>query len=150
MQLQPHPEGGYFKETYRSGEVIETGAGKSRNISTAILYLLEDEDFSAFHRIQSDELWFFHQGQALEVLTIQNGKLVTILLGNDAAKGEVPQAMVPANIWFGSRIKNRTGFALVSCTVAPGFDFADFELADREELISEFPDLKEAINTLAR
>lgn len=145
LQLLPHPEGGFYRETYRSDESINTDNGKVRNISTAIYYLLENEDRSLFHRIQSDELWFFHQGQALEINVIRDNQLDTILLGNDIEKGEVPQAIIPANRWFASSIKNSSGYSLVSCTVAPGFDFTDFELANRETLIQQYPHLKNSI-----
>ena len=150
LQLQPHPEGGYFKETYRSGQTLCLEPEKVRNVSTAIFYLLEGQDFSSFHRIQSDELWFFHQGEPLEIVSIQDGELVTIVLGNTVEKGEIPQAIVPAHVWFGARIKGGSGFSLVSCTVAPGFDFTDFELADRKELTSQFPHLKGVIEAFTR
>lgn len=145
LQLKAHPEGGFYSETYRSTESIVTDSGKVRNTSTAIYYLLENEDKSHFHRIQSDELWFFHQGQPLEINVIIGTQFKIILLGNDIEKGEVPQAIIPANSWFASSIKNATGFSLVSCTVAPGFDFEDFELASRENLIQEYPHLKTII-----
>jgi uncharacterized protein len=145
LQLKTHPEGGFYSETYRSTESIVTDSGKVRNTSTAIYYLLENEDKSHFHRIQSDELWFFHQGQALEINVINGTQFKIILLGNDIEKGEVPQAIIPANSWFASSIKNASGFSLVSCTVAPGFDFEDFELASRENLIQEYPHLKTII-----
>lgn len=141
LKLLPHPEGGYYKEMYRAEQKINLDDGKSRNVSTAIYYLLENEDKSRFHRIASDELWFFHQGNPLEILSIQNGQLIKTVLGNNFENGEVPQTVIPAHTWFASRVKNSKGYALVSCTVAPGFDFADFELADRDELINEFPDL---------
>ncbi len=150
LQLQPHPEGGYYKETYRSGQTVALGNEKVRNVSTAIYYLLEGADRSALHRIQSDELWFFHQGQPLEVVSIQDGQLVSIILGNDVANGEVPQAMVPANSWFGARIKSGSGYSLVSCTVAPGFDFADFEIGKREDLLQEFPHLEGGIEAFTK
>jgi len=150
LGLLPHPEGGFYKETYRSGQLIENNQHKTRNISTAIYFLLEADNRSSFHRIQSDELWFFHQGDALEIVFIQDGKLNTIILGNRFEEGEVPQATVPANTWFASGVKNSTGFALVSCTVAPGFDFADFELAKRAELTQEFPHLKETIEKFTK
>ena len=139
LQLQPHPEGGYYRETYRAHLQTTAGSGELRNVSTAIYYLLENNDRSHFHRIQSDELWFFHQGQALEVLLLQNGQLTILTLGHDVGRSELPQAVVPAHTWFGARVKGGAGFALVSCTVAPGFDFADFELADRARLTQEFP-----------
>ena len=149
LNLQPHPEGGFYKETYRSEQSLLLDRGE-RNISTAIYYLLENQDRSAFHRIQSDELWFFHQGQPLEIVSIQNGELVSVVLGNDVEKGEIPQAMVPANAWFGARIKGGSGFSLVSCTVSPGFDFSDFELAKREELLHQFPQFKDTIMELTK
>lgn len=150
LQLIPHPEGGFYRETYRSDEVIVTKEGNSRHVSTAIYYLLENEDKSHFHRIKSDELWFFHQGQPLEIVFIEKGRAVSIILGNDLENGEIPQARVPANIWFGSRVKDARGYSLVSCTVAPGFDFADFEMAKREELLQQYPDLKDIIEEFTR
>ncbi|WP_201986710.1 cupin domain-containing protein [Hymenobacter rubidus] len=141
LRLQPHPEGGYYRETYRADLGITVESGARRSVSTAIYYLLEDDNRSHFHRIQSDELWFFHQGQPLELLLLQNGQLTTITLGHDVGRGELPQAVVPAHTWFGARVKSGAGFSLVSCTVAPGFDFADFELAERTQLTREFPSL---------
>ena len=148
LKLLPHPEGGYYREMYRAEQKINLDDGKIRNVCTAIYYLLENEDKSRFHRIASDELWFFHQGNPLEILSIQNGQLIKTVLGNNFENGEVPQTVIPAYTWFASRIKNSKGYALVSCTVAPGFDFADFELADRVELINEFPELTKYINEL--
>jgi len=145
LQLLVHPEGGFYKETYRSNESIITGKKQVRNISTAIYYLLQNEDKSHFHRIQSDELWFFHQGQPMEINIIEDSQLSTIHLGNDLENGEVPQAIIPANCWFAASVKNATGYSLVSCTVAPGFDFSDFELANREDLVQQYPHLKNTI-----
>jgi predicted cupin superfamily sugar epimerase len=145
LKLLPHPEGGYYKEMYRSEQKVNLDSGKSRNVSTSIYYLLENEDKSRFHRIESDELWFFHQGNPLEIVSIQNGLLIKTILGNNFENGEVLQAVIPAHTWFASRVKNNIGYALVSCTVAPGFDFDDFELANKEELLKDFPDLIEYI-----
>ena len=150
LGLTVHPEGGYYKETYRSAKSIETDQNKIRNISTAIFFLLENDNKSLFHRIQSDELWLFHQGESLEIVFIKDGLSNTIILGNNLDDGEILQATIPANTWFGSRVKNSKGCALVSCTVAPGFDFADFELAKRESLIREFPDLEKTIQTFTK
>ena len=150
LGLQVHPEGGFYKETYRSNQTIETDKNVFRNISTAIYFLLENENKSLFHRIKSDELWFFHQGEALEIVFIKEGVLNTIILGNNLENGEVVQATIPANTWFASRVKNLKGYSFVSCTVAPGFDFADFELAKREDLINEFPNLKETIEKFTK
>ena len=148
LELQPHPEGGYYKETYRCNQSLTTEYGTQRNISTAIYFLLENENKSHFHRIKSDELWFFHQGESLEILLIEKQELKIILLGNNIALGETPQAMVPANTWFASRVKNSIGHSLVSCTVAPGFDFRDFEMAKKKTLLTEFPLLKKEIEVM--
>jgi predicted cupin superfamily sugar epimerase len=145
LNLSPHPEGGYYKETYRSNELSGfVGFDGDRNISTAIYFLLEGKDKSHFHRIQSDELWFFHEGTSIEIIVLQDDKLETIVLGKNIAAGEKLQAVIPAQVWFGARLKEQEGYALVSCTVAPGFDFKDFELGRKSDLISSFP-LQQAI-----
>ena len=145
LQLLPHPEGGWYRETYRSAETMTTKNGAKRNVCTAIYFLLEGKDKSHFHRIESDETWFFHCGETLEVLMIEDGELRTVLLGNNLSKGEMPQFTVPARTWFAAKIKSGTGYSLVSCTVAPGFDFADFELAERDKLSNDFSELKNVI-----
>jgi predicted cupin superfamily sugar epimerase len=147
--MLPHPEGGFYKETYRSKEVVYNSENNQRNISTAIYFLLEKENKSHFHRIKSDELWFHHEGETLEILSIQNGSLIRTFLGSDLENGEVLQTTIPANVWFASRMKNYQGFGLVSCTVAPGFDFADFEMAKKDELVKEFPHLNEIIEEMS-
>ena len=145
LKLIPHPEGGYYNETYRSDYTIVNDRKENRHVCTAIYYLLKDEDKSLFHRIRSDELWFFHLGQSLEIILIESERLTTIILGNDIEKDELPQVRIPANTWFAARVKNAKGFSLVSCTVSPGFDFADFSLAKREDLVQWFPHLKDVI-----
>jgi predicted cupin superfamily sugar epimerase len=150
LGLQAHPEGGFYKETYRSSCSMKTEQNSIRNVCTAIYFLLENDNISLFHRIQSDELWFFHQGEPLEIVFIKEGILNSIILGNSFENGEVPQATIPANTWFASSVKQRKGYSLVSCTVAPGFDFADFELASRENLSKEFPHLKEVIQKFTK
>ncbi|SHM01088.1 cupin domain-containing protein [Hymenobacter psychrotolerans] len=149
LQLLPHPEGGYYRETYRSAHTLTTTEGHTRSVSTAIYYLLENEDKSHFHRIKSDELWFFHQGQALEIILLTPGQPTRLTLGPDFAAGELPQAVVPAGVWFAAQLK-RPGYGLVSCTVAPGFDFADFELAERAALLREFPQAAEVVERFTR
>lgn len=145
LNLLPHPEGGYYKETYRSAESIPLKHGK-RNHSTAIYFLIEHNNFSAFHKIKSDELWHFYAGDVLEVIEITNsGELKITELG----PGNF-QYCVPAENWFGSRVKQGGSFSLVGCTVAPGFDFADFEMAKREDLIKEHPDYEKIIKELTR
>jgi hypothetical protein len=156
LNLKPHPEGGYFAETYRSDEWIkgmhlpQRYAG-DRSFSTAIYFLVEGGSFSALHRIQSDELWHFYTGSTLTIDVIHpDGKAEVISLGPDCEKGEIFQAVVKAGCWFGSAVNNISGYALVGCTVAPGFDFADFELADRTNLIKLFPDHCHMIEKLTR
>lgn len=155
LQLAPHPEGGYYKETYRSKGKIKTellpGIVAERNFSTAIYFLLEKNNFSAFHRIKSDELWHFYAGDPLEVIEItKNGELKITELGPNVASGQVFQYMVPAGNWFGSRVKAGGEFSLVGCTVSPGFDFLDFEMGSRGSLLKEFPQYKEIIGSLTR
>ena len=145
LQMQAHPEGGYFAETYRSTEIMKQDAlskrfSGDRNFSTGIYFLLESHHFSAFHRIQSDELWHFYAGDALNVYCIDNQGIMQIIrLGNNPEKGEVFQAVVPAGVWFGSKPARQNTYSLVGCTVSPGFDFADFEMPDRATLLHEFP-----------
>lgn len=152
LELEPHPEGGFFKETYRSSESAEfTDFPSGRNVSTGIYFLLTSENFSAFHRIKSDEMWHFYAGNALSIYVIdKNGKANEIKLGLELEKGQVPQAVVPANCWFASKVQDGGEYSLVGCTVAPGFDFEDFEMAKRAELIHSFPDHFGLIELLTR
>lgn len=150
LGLFPHPEGGFYKETYRSEDTAPTPQGE-RSLSTAIYFLLEEGNFSAFHRIKSDEVWHFYDGDPLSVYVIHsNGTLEEIKLGLDLAKGQIPQAVVPANCWFASMVADGGSFSLVGCTVAPGFDFRDFEMAKRTELATEFPQHLEIVSKLTR
>ncbi|SEI89395.1 hypothetical protein SAMN05216327_104439 [Dyadobacter sp. SG02] len=153
--LLPHPEGGYYVETYRASESIPQNAlpvrfGGDRAFSTGIYFLLESHNFSAFHRIQADEMWHFYAGDALEVFVLdeKTGALNIIRLGNNPDNGETFQAVVPAGAWFGSRPASGSTYALVGCTVAPGFDFSDFEMAQRESLSQLYPQHSELIAEL--
>lgn len=154
--MQPHPEGGYYKETYRSAEIIPKvflpkRFNGERNYSTAIYFLLEKGNFSAFHKINSDECWHFYSGEALWIYVIHlNGKLETIKLGNDVLKGEQFQAVVPAECWFASEPAPGSEYSFAGCTVAPGFDFSDFELAKSDELSKHFPQHIPLISRLCR
>jgi hypothetical protein len=156
LQLEPHPEGGYFRQTYRSDVVIAreglpVGFSGARAVSTAIYFLLEGENFSAFHRLRSDEIWHFYVGKPLVVHVIDaEGKYSRILLGDDPEAGQVLQAVVRAGCWFASHVADRKGFAVVGCTVAPGFDFADFEMAKRDELVAGYPEFLPIIERLTR
>jgi hypothetical protein len=145
LDLVKHPEGGYFKEVYRSDEIIPKSAlnaryGTSRRIATSIYFLLKGNQFSTFHRIQSDETWHFYVGSALELYVLnEDGSFVKHLLGRNIEDNEQLQVTITRNHWFGARVREKSGFALVGCTVAPGFDFEDFELAGREKLLRQYP-----------
>lgn len=149
LKLQKHPEGGWFKEVYRSKDFIEKETLNSRfsgkrNVSTSIYFLLEKGDFSAFHRIKSDETWHFYDGNKLEIYEISlDGELKTHRLGLDLENGELPQITIPHGHYFAS--KTTGDFTLVGCTVAPGFDFEDFEMPTKKELLDLFPKQKEII-----
>lgn len=138
LDLQPHPEGGYYREIYRGLEHVVCQDGRTREASTAIYYMLCGSDYSAWHRICSDELWHFHAGSPVDVHVIADGGIVTHRLGDPLRHaGAAFQAMVPAGHWFAAeRVDPGDGadFALVGCTVAPAFQFSEFELADIETL----------------
>jgi len=151
LGLKAHPEGGFYNETYRSGEKISTSAlpprfSSDHSFGTAIYFLLRSEDISAFHRIKSDELWFFHAGSPVEVFFLTENGVEVHLLGNTEEASF--QLLVPANAWFGAKVIDANSFTLVSCTVSPGFEFEDFELAKRHDLFLEFPDQEELIRRL--
>lgn len=154
LELQKHPEGGWFKEVYRSDEFIEQDALNARfsgrrNISTSIYFLLEVSDFSAFHRIKSDETWHFYDGGMLEIYSISTSeKLKTHKLGLNIENGELPQITIPAGEYFAA--KPSSEFTLVGCTVAPGFDFEDFEMPSKQELLNQFPNQNEIIELLGK
>jgi len=156
LALAPHPEGGYFRQTYRSELTIPKtalppGFTGSRAVSTAIYFLLEGESFPALHRLRSDEMWHFYAGAPLLVhLITPAGEHSEILLGSDPEAGQVFQAMVPAGCWFGSHVADWKSWALVGCTVAPGFDFADFEMAKRSELVVRYPQHRVMIERFTR
>lgn len=145
LNLQPHPEGGWYAEMYRSEQTVNGGI---RNLVTSIYFLLTSENVSRFHRIKSDELWYFHQGSTVSVHTLDENGHTVHKLGNDFSNGEQPYLLVKANTIFGSSLDIPDSFALVSCAVAPGFDFKDFELFTKEELIASYPMHSEIIERL--
>jgi predicted cupin superfamily sugar epimerase len=156
LNLRPHPEGGYFRETYRAAEVIRQGHlperfGGDRAFSTAIYFLLSGGDFSAWHRLKQDEMWHFYDGRPLTVHVIDpDGSYSQIRVGRNVAKGEQLQAFVRGGRFFAATVDDPAGYALVGCTVAPGFDFDDFEMPGRERLVAMYPQHRALIEKLTR
>lgn len=135
LQLEPHVEGGYYKETYRNPVMTA-----NRSLSTCIYFLLEGEQLSRFHQLTADEIWFFHYGEAILIHCINEaGELYTQKLGNNLSEGESLSLLIPAKTIFASEMINKNGFALMSCMVSPGFEFADFKLFSKEELAGLYP-----------
>lgn len=147
LKLLPHPEGGFYRETYRATGELTTTAGDKRNHSTAIYFLLRAQDRSLFHKIKSDELWHFHAGGRLTLYVLSREGLITRTLGQNVDEGDTLQLIVPANHWFAARVTEGP-YVLSGCTVSPGFDFRDFEVAQRQNLLAEFPDCSQIINEL--
>ncbi|HCY77177.1 MAG TPA: hypothetical protein DHV28_14755 [Ignavibacteriales bacterium] len=149
LQLKKHPEGGYFREIYRAGEIISIDAPKKnnkRNVSTSIYFLLEGSQISKFHKLKSDELWHFYDGTAVRIYILdQNGKLSETMIGREIKNGEMFQTAIEKNNWFAAEVIDKKSFSLIGCTVSPGFDFSDFELAKRKNLLKNFPEHKELI-----
>ena len=157
LSLEKHPEGGFFAQTYKASESISKGAlperyDGDRSFSTGIYFMVESGNFSALHRIKSDEMWHFYDGSPLTIHVIDdNGEYAPILLGRNVDNGEVPQAVVKAGHVFGASIVgNPDSYSLVGCTVAPGFDFKDFELLPRAALIEKYPQHEALIKKLTR
>jgi predicted cupin superfamily sugar epimerase len=152
LGLAPHPEGGFYAETFRSDLGLAVHGGR-RAASTAIYFLLRAQDFSAFHRVRSDEVWHHYAGDALELILLDaQGALRRLTLGSDLAHGERPQAVAPRDVLQAARVLpgGRDGFALCGCTVAPGFEFADFELPERSRLQAQFPEHAALFETFCR
>ncbi len=144
LRLKRHPEGGYFKQTYTADTRVSIeGYDKPRYISTAIYYMLVGDQFSAFHRIKSDELWHHYTGGSLILYAIDNGKITKIKMGK--SRGEAPQVAIKANTWFAASLTDKKSYCLLGCTVSPGFDYSDWELGKRDELIKMYPQHKTII-----
>ncbi|NQZ57121.1 MAG: cupin domain-containing protein [Lentisphaeraceae bacterium] len=142
FNLNAHPEGGYYQETYRADEVIG-----NRSVCTVIYFLLTQGQISAFHRLKSDEFWYYHDGAPLDVFIIdQQGQLHEHKLG--LGENCTPQLLLPKNCWFAARSR-QDSFTFISCSVAPGFDFADFELAEKALLVEEYPKFGDLIDELS-
>jgi len=156
LDLKAHPEGGYYRETYRTDEVIPAAAlpdrfDDDRDVAALIYFLLPGDAFSALHRIQQDEAWHFYAGASLTLHQIApNGTYTTRTLGRAVDDGHRLHTVVPAGTWFGATVDEDDGYALVGCTTAPAFDFADFELAHRAVLADEHPQHRGLIERLTR
>ncbi len=145
FKMQAHPEGGYYSEEYRSGMTLPN---MERQLMTSIYFLLPSGHVSHFHRIKSDELWFFHEGSPLTVHTLDKNGHTENLVGLNLAAGETPQFLVPAETIFGSSVNDENSYSFVSCVVAPGFDFRDFELFTSEELLKDHAEHEAVIRHL--
>ena len=146
LNLLKHPEGGWYSETYRSQGDLETERGK-RSVATVIYFMLKSGEKSAFHRLESDEFWYFHQGSSLDVHVIdKDGSYTLHNIGFLDGKGTKPQILLPAGCWFAAECSDENSYSLVSCSVHPGFDFEDFELADKSKLLEQFPQHREIIS----
>lgn len=156
LQLEPHPEGGYFKETYESTESFHSSAlpdrySSSRPFATSIIFLITSENFSAFHQLKSDEVWHFYDGSTLSLYTINTqGELSTYKLGRNIREGEQLQVIMPHSQWFAGEVAAPNSHALVGCSVSPGFDYDDFILGEKENLCKAFPQHKTIISRLTR
>ena len=154
LNLSTHIEGGAFREIYRSPVMVSRPSlplsfSGDRSFCTSIYFLLKHNQFSAFHKINSDEIWHFYYGDALLVYEINElGQLLIHRLGNNPDKGESFQCVISAGNWFAARLAPGGDYSLVGCTVSPGFDFADFELAKQKELIQLFPEHEKIIREL--
>jgi len=154
LDLRPHPEGGYFKETYRSvGKInnncLEPVYEGARNYSTCIYFLMTSDSFSSFHKVNQDEIWHFYEGSPIRLHVIsENGNYTEYKIGRNFSKGEVPQLVVPGGHWFAAEVSDNDSYSLVGCTVAPGFDFSDFNLPSMGDLVSKYPQHEELITRL--
>eukprot|EP00461_Guttulinopsis_vulgaris_P002051 UN02052 len=149
MQLQPHPEGGYYRRTLCAGDTLTLERGE-RPLYTSIYFLLRSQDISHLHRLQSDEVWYYHGGSALTIHMIHpDGTYEAQRLGLNFGLGERPQVVVKKNTIFGSSVDEENTFSLVGCMVAPGFDFADFELFTQHQLLAQYPQHEAVIKKMA-
>jgi hypothetical protein len=153
LNLAPHPEGGFYRQTHRSTHMVgvpeEAYSDNERSAGTSIYFLLKSTDFSAWHRVKSDEIWNYHKGSPLTVhmLNEDTGEYTTVIIGDPIAhNGAAPQFTVPANVWFAASVNEPNSYSLVGCAVHPGFEFSDFELAEKNYLRAKFPDYTPAVN----
>jgi predicted cupin superfamily sugar epimerase len=145
LNLKAHPEGGYYSETYRSDLVTASG---DRSLATCIYFLMTSDNVSKFHSIAGDEIWFYHEGSPLTVHILSAKGYEKLLVGQLDNEGHRPQQLVPPGVIFGSTVEQPDSYSLVSCMVAPGFDFRDFRLYSADELLARWPEAKEIIERL--
>ncbi|HXG07990.1 MAG TPA: cupin domain-containing protein [Nitrososphaera sp.] len=143
LRLEKHKEGGYFKETYRSETTIDIeGYEGRRNIATAIYYMLARNDFSAFHRIKSDEIWHHYAGGTVTLYAIdKDGRLSKTRMGKNGAF----QVVIKAGTWFAAALESKRSYCLLGCTVSPGFDYRDWEIGKRDDLVRMYPQHRKII-----
>lgn len=155
LNMKEHPEGGYYNECLRSEDMVDASAIDSafdgkRKLWTSIYFLLKDRDISCFHRLKSDEIWYYHSGVPMIIFIInKNGELERVKLGLDVERDEYPQVLIPKGSIFGA-VMDGTGYSLAGCMVSPGFEFGDFELLDRETLLKEYPQHEFTIKRLTK
>jgi hypothetical protein len=155
LNLSKHPEGGYFSEVYRSKETLDKDLHERFNgihsLYTSIYFLLSENDFSAFHVLKSDEIWHFYEGTTLDIHIIDpNGLVSKISLGKDLTSGEKYQYLIKAGCYFAAEVRDKSSYALVGCTVSPGFEYSDFALCKKEDLTEKFPAHKDLIKRLTK
>jgi uncharacterized protein len=148
LKLTAHPEGGYYREIYRSKDEMSLTGGVARNLSTSIYYLIRGNQVSAFHRLKSDELWYYHLGCPLQVYFFDSTGYSSHILGPDIVSGQQVQLIIPAGTIFGAELADKSSFCLFGCMVSPGFDFTDFELIPEHHLINEYPKYETIIKRL--
>lgn len=150
LELLRHIEGGFYKQIYASKKQCQEH--ENRNLATCIFYLLEGNDFSAFHKINGDEIWHFFIGSSLTIYIINenDSKLKIVKLGKDLDKGENLQLIINEGNWFAAEVNDKSSFTLVGCTVIPGFEFKNFKLAKKKSLLLKFPSYKWVIEKLAK
>jgi len=156
LKLQKHPEGGYFNEIYRADEIFTASVlpkryNGDRVFSTSIYFLLDGKDVSGFHKLQSDEIWHFYDGYPVRVSIITPQRtLEERMLGNNLDNNENIQTVINKRSWFGAELIDKSSFSLIGCTVSPGFDFQDFEMGKRNQLLDEYPEFSSTILRLTK
>lgn len=156
LGLAPHPEGGHFREVYRSPDILPSAGlppryGSPRCAATSIYFLLHGCERSHLHRLRSDEIWYHHAGGALAVtMILPDGCREDVRLGSEPGQCALPQAVIPRGAWFGAKLEDESDYALIGCAVAPGFDFSDFELGSRADLLARFPHHRQLVEDLTR